>query len=794
MRCIGLAIAALAALVLLAAPVQAADERTYALTAEALLGDGGVDLYLRVSSDDGAAPDRLEKVQVKALPFGNEPLTTRNYFDLRAVDGLAVLRLEPLARHRPLGVRVHVKDGNQNNLEAKTRVLLRPNLAVEDVAAPADVLRGSKLTVDATVAERAGDVGATAVATLYDGTAAVAAKEVSLEAGGTVRISFELVLTGVGRHDLRVAITESEPAEAVVADNEAGTSVEVHRYTADGVVSTYNAAATAAGVRILRAGGNAFDAAAAVQFSLNVVEPSLTGIGGGTDVVVRLASGETYGINGREVAPEATGPFTYAGQTRLAIGMQGYSVGVPTTLATIKKMLDEWGTMSLAETLVPAIELAEAPIPASRFLRMASGEARTLDLQPETIARFRRPDGSPLQVGDVVVQPDLAHTFRLIAEQGADTFYRGEIARAIVDAQRRLSPTKPVPGGEGRMTLADLADVEVEPREPLSLDYRGYEVVGARPPTNGGQVVLETLGLVERFPLGDAVSGFGFGRASTLHVTLEAMRLAFADRNLWIGDEDAVDVPVHGLLSPGYLGVRGAPIGVATRIPEPTPPGDPRPHSGTALPAEFDGEPADGHTSHFSIVDKWGNVVSMTSTLADSFGSGIMVPGYGFVLNDSLSLFNPSPLRNGDTGNPGANDAGPSKRPMGSMAPTMVLKDQEPVLVTGTYGGNFIPSLVVNAVLNVVDHGMTLRQTVDATRMWGTDPNGTATWGGPVEFAQQEIDAMRALGDRITRRPDRNWWFGQLATAGVDLATLDLIGIADTPRLWEDASAEVMPW
>ena len=332
------------------------------------------------------------------------------------------------------------------------------------------------------------------------------------------------------------------------------------------------------------------------------------------------------------------------------------------------------------------------------------------------------------------------------------------------------------------MTLADLASLRVTVERPLSLDFDGATVLAPPPSTNGGLVLLEALGLYQKVEQANPNVDFGFATFASLHATLESMRLAFADRDLWTGDDDVVDVPVAGLLSDGYLTQRSSQISVTGGRIAVALPGDPRPYDSAAVTAD-DEEPT-GHTTHFSIIDKWGNAVSMTSTVADTFGSGIMVPGYGFELNDSLNLFNLTPRFDAASGNPGANDAAPDKRPMGSMTPTIVLKDGEPILLTGTYGGAFIPSLVFNVVTNVVDHGMTLQQAVDAPRMWGAVanvnlPNANFAWNPGIPL--ETITAMRAVGDQIARRPTTG--FGSTSSAGVDPATLDLVGVSDVRQL-----------
>jgi gamma-glutamyltranspeptidase/glutathione hydrolase len=563
------------------------------------------------------------------------------------------------------------------------------------------------------------------------------------------------------------------------------------QYRALGAVSTDHPLATMAAERILRAGGNAFDAAAAALFVLNVTQPHLAGIGGSSNIVAHVAEdGRDYSIDARERAPAATTPDMYASQMLPVISVNGYSVGVPGTLRAVERMLDEWGTMTLSETLDDAIRYAENGFPVGAFLAREAGSADPGiwkdAFQPETKALFR-PGGVPVKQGDLLVQPDLAKTFRLIKAQGSSVFYRGEIASAVVEAQRRHSVVE----GEGRMTLADLASYDVVVRPASHLDYRGYDVYSAAPSSSGGLVLLEALGLLEddRFPIGDAASGYGFGTRYTIHAMVEALRLALADRDAWVGDPAFFPVPEQQLLSDAYLRDRSTLMNpFPARMPAAVPPGNPFAFP-PALPlAEAEAE--SGHTTHFSVIDKYGNVVSFTTTMADSFGSGITVPGYGFLLNDSLRLFNRVPTS-------GPNDAGPNKRPMGSMTPVVIMKDGEPFAATGTYGAMFIPSMVLNVVVDLIDHRMPLQQAVDASRLWITQSTGGWAWNsgrrGAPSFSLVEIDALRELGPpRPVRVPSaRDEIFGSLASVAVDLATFELQSAADDQRQ-TDASAAVV--
>lgn len=524
----------------------------------------------------------------------------------------------------------------------------------------------------------------------------------------------------------------------------------------DGVVAVSHPAAAAAGARMLAQGGNAIDAAAAVQFALNVAEPQSSGIGGGGFMLIHLAkTGETFIVDSRERAPAAASADMF---TRDGLAMEfplastsGLAVGVPGTLRGIDTALHRWGTKKLADTLAPAIELAGRGFRVNRFLAddIAHDQGRT-QLQPETAAIFR-PGGVALAEGDWLVQPDLAKTLKLIAARGPDAFYRGPLAQAIVKVQQR-SRSELGEAGRGRMTLADLKQYQVAIRTPLIGHYRGWTLAGMPPPSSGGLTVLQMLNLLERFPLGDAAQGYGFGSPATLHAMIEAMRLAFADRAVWIGDDDAVPVPQRGLLHPGYLAIRAALIKADSRMETPQA-GDPTPWESTVAvqPKPSRAREESPHTTHFSIVDRWSNVVSVTSTIETTWGSGITVPGYGFLLNNELTDFNLAPSADTAAGDPGANDVAPGKRPRSSMAPLLLLKNGKPVAAYGSPGGATIINSVLNVTLNLIDHGMPLQQAIDAPRLSVTHATGTLSCEGGLAFMQPAFsiatqDALRKLG------------------------------------------------
>jgi gamma-glutamyltranspeptidase/glutathione hydrolase len=432
--------------------------------------------------------------------------------------------------------------------------------------------------------------------------------------------------------------------------------------------------------------------------------------------------------------------------------------------------------MRLSEVIQPAIELAENGFPVNFVLAGDATSSRT-SFYAETAAMFR-PGGVPVQEGQILKQPDLAKTLRLIAKKGPDALYRGEIGAALVAAQRATANG----GKPGLMTMKDLADYDVVIREPIMGEYRGYRIAAMSPPSSGGLTMIQALKMIERYPLGDAAAGFGFGTAKTLHVMAEAMRLAFADRNVWMGDEDFVPVPKRGLLDRTYVRERGDLISTTSSIPSAAPSGNPWPfetaqrqgrtHLAAAEPVSYPG----GHTTHFSVVDQWGNIVSYTTTIEQGWGTGIMVPGYGFMLNNELTDFNFGFNLHPRFGGPGANDVQGGKRPRSSMTPTILFKGDEPVAAFGSPGGATIISSVYNVLINLVDHGMTIQQAVDAPRISVTGTgNSIAREAG---FDETEITKLKALGHAVGTPAN----IGNVNAVFIDLATGQQYGAVDSTR------------
>ncbi len=556
-----------------------------------------------------------------------------------------------------------------------------------------------------------------------------------------------------------------------------------------GVVAVSHPLAAEAGARMLEAGGNAIDAAAAIQFALNVVEPEFSGIGGGGFMMVHLEkTGETFVVEGREKAPAAadTSLFVVPGtantpQTFTAASTSGQAVGVPGTLKVLATALERFGTRSLAETAAPAIDYAENGFKVNVVLAGDATSSRT-NLYQATRDVFR-PGGVPVREGDLLKQPDLAKTLTLIAAQGPDVFYKGEIAPAIVAAQLGTANG----GKPGLMTLEDLANYDVKIRQPITADYRGYTIASMSPPSSGGLTMIQALKMIERFPIGDESAGFGFGKAKTLHVMAEALRLAFADRNAYMGDEDFVPNPKRGLLHPTYIQMRSDLIHTDSSIPGEAPYGDPWVYEtavkpGKTMLAQAAPSSHPGHyTTHFSVVDKWGNVVSYTTTIEAGWGTGIMVPGYGFMLNNELTDFNFGFKAHPRFGGPGANDVQGNKRPRSSMTPTILLKDGEPFAAYGSPGGAGIISSVFNVTLNLIDHGMSIEEAVEAPRISVTSP-GSPTAGNSISreagFDEAEIANLRALGHNVGNPGN----IGNVNAIVIDLRTGKQYGAVDSTR------------
>ncbi|MBS0294034.1 MAG: gamma-glutamyltransferase [Proteobacteria bacterium] len=455
-----------------------------------------------------------------------------------------------------------------------------------------------------------------------------------------------------------------------------------------GMVASEQELASQIGLNILKAGGNAVDAAVAMGFALAVALPNAGNIGGGGFMMVHDArTGKSVALDFREVAPSrATRDMYLDAQGKVIDGKSlytHYAVGVPGTVAGMEHALKRWGTMPLAKVVAPAAALADKGFPVSETLaKILQQEQKNMGRWPATQAIFWK-DGQPLKQGDMLVQKDLAQSLRLIGEQGAKAFYDGAIAQKIA---AEMAPHA------NALSLQDLKNYKVAEREPVRGSYRGYQIVTMPPPSSGGAHLIQILNMMERWPMNQ----WGANSAKSVHYMAESMKLAYADRAEYLGDPDFVKVPLKGLTSKRYADELAATIApTQARAAKDIKPGKPQPY-------ESD------QTTHYSVVDKAGNAVAVTYTLNTNFGSGIVAKGTGIMLNNEMDDFSAKPgvanaygLVGGD-----ANAVAAGKRPLSSMTPTIVLKDGKPWLVTGSPGGARIITTVLQTVVNTIDFGM----------------------------------------------------------------------------------------
>jgi gamma-glutamyltranspeptidase / glutathione hydrolase len=519
----------------------------------------------------------------------------------------------------------------------------------------------------------------------------------------------------------------------------------------EGAAATVERLATQAALDTLRRGGNAVDAAVAAAAVLGVTEPFSCGIGGGGFMVLSLEKGDggdgprdrgaprITTIDHREAAPAAMRPDSFfEGGRPLAFNdarYSGLSVGVPGTVRGWVEALERYGTMSLADVLAPAIHVADHGFVIDQvFFDQTQANRDWFDDLPATAALFLDPDGTPRDVGTVFRNPDLAATYRLLARRGAVGFYEGDLARALAETVRHppVGPASNHVWRPGVMTTADLSRYAAPERPPTHVTYRGLDVYGMGPPSSGGSTVGEALNILEGYPLSTMT------REAALHYYLEASRYAFADRGAYVADPDFFDVPLRGLLSKQFAATRRSLI-TDRAATSPVAPGDPYP---------FDGGPAGvgqasvtstlpGTTTHLTVSDKRGNVVSYTFTIESTGGAGLVVPGYGFLLNNELTDFNFD-----STTHPNRVEGG--KRPRSSMSPTIVLKDREPVLALGSPGGSMIITTVLQMLVDRIDLGMTLPAALADPR--ASQRNTAATAAEPAFIAGADAAALRLRG------------------------------------------------
>lgn len=479
----------------------------------------------------------------------------------------------------------------------------------------------------------------------------------------------------------------------------------------NGMVVTAQHLATHVGVDVLKAGGNAVDAAVAVGYALAVVYPAAGNLGGGGFMTVQLADGRKTFLDFREKAPLAATADMYLdkdGNVVPGLSAKGHlAVGVPGTVSGMELALSKYGTLKRAQVIAPAIKLAEDGFALDQgdidMLHSATEEFK----KDQDLRGIFLNKGEPLQVGQKLVQKDLARTLREISAKGTDGFYKGWVAKAIVDSSQ---------AGKGIIAQADLDKYQTRELAPIECDYRGYHVVSAPPPSSGGLVICQIMNILEGYPMAE----LGYGSAQGTHYQIEATRHAYVDRNSYLGDPDFVQNPVEHLLDKDYAAKLRAAI-------------DPQ-KAGDSMAIKPGVAPHEGsNTTHYSIVDKWGNAVSVTYTLNDWFGAGVMASKTGVILNDEMDDFtvkvgvpNMYGLVQGE-----ANAIAPGKAPLSSMSPTIVTKDGKAVMVIGTPGGSRIITATLLTILNVIDYKMNIQEAVNAPRFhqqWMPDTTNLETF------------------------------------------------------------------
>lgn len=507
-----------------------------------------------------------------------------------------------------------------------------------------------------------------------------------------------------------------------------------------GAVATISEQASRSALAILNQGGNAVDAAVAAAATLGVTDPFSCGIGGGGFMVIYLARDKrVITIDHRESAPAAFSPTAFQENGKeIDFGSavaSGISVGVPGTVRGWHDALERYGSMSFKQVLAPAIGVASKGFKVSETMnQMIAQNERKFQQFTSTSALYLK-DGKALPVGTLLRNPDMAKAYRAIAAQGQKAFYQGPMARAMVAAVRTPPLAPGVKVRAGSMTMADLANYEARIRQPVRSTYRGYELYGMPLPSSGGVTIGEALNILEGYDLK------AMPRATAEHLYLEASRLSFADRNAYLGDPEYVDAPVAGLLSKEYAARRRQSISLEHSGGKAVA-GDPYPYQNDVSvpvrpqPARLLAENA--HTTHLTVSDKDGNVVAYTFTIESWGGSGITVPGYGFLLNNELTDF--------DFSGPHPNVPEAGKRPRSSMAPTIAFKNGKPAFTIGSPGGSTIITTVLQTIVNHVDFGMPMEQALNAPRI--SSRNGATTDIEPGFAGSAQALALEKFGHK----------------------------------------------
>lgn len=461
------------------------------------------------------------------------------------------------------------------------------------------------------------------------------------------------------------------------------------------------------GAEIMSKGGNAVDAAVAMGFALGVCEPFTSGLGGGGLATIHTAEGENFFIDFREVAPAAATLDLYvdaSGENNGNTKEGGLASGVPGEVAGLLYLLEHHGTMSREEVMEPAIRIANEGFTVSAYCANAISDAYEKTQKfPEMSKVYLDENGLPWEEGSVITNPDLGKALQLIADQGADVFYKGEIGEAMVATLAKY---------DGVMTMDDLAGYEVHELKPVTGDYRGYTVISSPPPSSGGTHLIEILNILENFDM----ASMEVNSAEYVHLFAETFKLAFADRAKYMADTNFVTVPLGGLTSQAYADKRAQDIDLNAAM-EQAAPDDPSPYEHT-------------DTTHFSVADVDGNCVAITKTINYYFGSGVMVDGYGFMMNNQMDDFS--------TDSESVNKIEPGKKPLSSMSPTVVLKpDGSPFLVLGTPGGSRIFSGVAEVISRVIDSKMDLHTAISVPKIWNCSNKNNLQYEKPLKGYEQ---------------------------------------------------------
>ncbi|TCJ05738.1 gamma-glutamyltransferase [Cytobacillus praedii] len=530
----------------------------------------------------------------------------------------------------------------------------------------------------------------------------------------------------------------------------------------DGMVATAHSLASKIGAEVLSKGGNAIDAAIAIQFALNVVEPMMSGIGGGGFMMVYDGkTKETTIINSRERAPAGASPDMFLDKNGKPIPFAeratgGKAVGVPGTLKGLETALEKWGTRPMQQLIEPAIKLADKGFPIDSVL--ADAIADNKEVLSHTAAKdVFLPNGKPLLEGETLVQKDLAKTFKLIRSKGSDGFYNGPAANAIANTVQAFG---------GSMTPGDLKKYHVTIDKPIWGDYQGYEIASMPPPSSGGVFLLQMLKILDDFNL----QQYDVKSWEKYHLLSEAMHLAYADRAAYAGDPEFVNVPLKGLLHPEYIKERQKQISLNKVNNNPVA-GDPWKFESKVANYDQTQQPNDrkyGETTHFSVTDRWGNVVSYTTTIEQLFGTGIMVPGYGFMLNNELTDFDAIPG--------GANEVQPNKRPLSSMTPTIVFKDEKPVLTVGSPGGATIITSVLQTIIHAIEYDMELKAAVEEPRIY---TNNLDSYRYEEGISKEVINRLNQMGHKFGKTPVT---IGNVQSILIDHKNGTFKGVADSSR------------